>query len=242
LLAEVVEHVVDVEDIGHTELVNSFYEVLNIYAVEFKKIKLCEMVNQVDYQQKTLDKVAFRVHLNYLRDQILGDVFILKDIEPILPLLVACLEVREEDTQEDQVLREEVMELLKKLYEMHGYEKAKKDIEYSLVNDQRLYNIFFDSVTFKDIINENLRPKTTNPDFYSAPHVNERDHHEGFKNSDDEDDDFPLSNNYKLIESRPKTSCGLMINTTDDDFNGDRKDINFDLSPSQTDANEKDCK
>lgn len=242
LLSEVVEHIVDVEGIGHSELVTSFYEVLNSYAEEFKKSKMCELVAQVDYHRKTLDKVSFRVHLDYLIDQILGEVFFFEDIEPIIPLLVACLEDNEDETQEDEALKQQAMGMFFKLFGMHDSKEIANKIEKLLLNENKLYPIFFKKIKTKLMQEENQRPKTTNPDFYSVPWSNEKNYQEDKKDSEDEDDDFPLNNNYKLIESRPKTSCGLMINTKEDDEDAYRKDINFDLSPSQTDANEQECK
>ena len=49
-------------------------------------------------------------------------------------------------------------------------------------------------------------------------------------------DNFPLENEYKVIESRPKTTLQLLSSIED------RKDVNFELSPSNTNSNSKNGK
>lgn len=246
ILEQFVEHMIDVIEIGHNDILNDFYNILNSYTLDLKKQEISQILREVDYKDNQLDKISFKVHLQWFTTQILGQFFFLNDIEPCIPLLVRCLDDGNLGTEypEENPLKSEVSNMFKLTFELFGYDKAKKFIEVLLLKDQKLYSIFFNWFYSQGFVDENARPQTTTADFYSKspPKHNTKDQSEEEAQSEDDeakedsDDDFPLSDNYKVIESRPKTSMGLMINTEE------KKDVNFDLSPSQTDANEKHCK
>jgi hypothetical protein len=113
-----------------------------------------------------------------------------------------------------------------------------------------LYSIFFNWYYSQGFVDEHARPETATADYYSrsAQKQNEdfEEDHSTFE------DEFPLSNDYKLVESRPKTSMGLVADTQKISrdgapemvYLGDNNYITsdniknsseFDLSPSQTD-------
>jgi hypothetical protein len=114
-----------------------------------------------------------------------------------------------------------------------------------------LYSIFFNWYYSQGFVDENARPETATADYYSrsAQKQNEdfEEDHSTFE------DEFPLSNNYKLVESRPKTSMGFVVDNQKISRDGAPETIylgdnnyvtsdnvknssEFDLSPSQTDT------
>lgn len=243
ILKEFVPDMHDVAEIGHNEILNKFYKVLNSYTLDLKKAELSAILREVDFQENKLNKHSFRVHFQWFTTQILGQFFFLNDIEPWIPLLVTCLE--DADNLEESSLKNEVANLFKQTFELFGYDTTKKFIEVYLLKDTKLYSIFFHWFYSQGFVDEKSRPKTTSADFYpSSPkktkppvhddESDEADDEEQDKN-DESDDEFPMDSNYKVIESRPKTSIGnLMVN--------EKKDVNFDLSPSQNDTKEKHSK
>lgn len=160
------------------------------------------------------------------------------------------------ESPEDGSLKKEVAKLFRKTFESFGYDQAKKLIEVSLIKDEKLYSIFFNWYYSQGFIDENARPKTTTADFYNkSPQKANQEYDEDKDDHSVFEDEFPLSNNYKVVESRPKTSMGLVVNTQKDSqdvaseliylrdnnytSSGNVKhSSDFDLSPSQTDHNE----
>ena len=237
LLDQITEHIIDVEEIGHVDILNEFYKVLNTYTLELKKGEISSILNDVDFNNKKLDKTSFKVHFEWFTTQILGHFYTLNDIQPLIQLLVTCLEESNtgSETLEDNTLRQEVMGLFKKTFEMFGQDQARRFIEVALLKDQKLYEIFFNVFCTQMWLEENSRPKTADPDFYTSGKNATHEENKSEDEDDNDSDDFP-SNNYKLVESRPKTCIGFGTNESEQD----RKDLNFDLSPSQSGAN--DCK
>jgi hypothetical protein len=88
ILREFTEHMHDVAEIGHYDILNEFYKLLNSYTIDLKKVEISHILNEVDFCQNQLDRLSFKVHFQWFTSQILGDFFFLKDIEPCIPLLV----------------------------------------------------------------------------------------------------------------------------------------------------------
>lgn len=118
---------------------------LNNYTLELKKGEISSILNDVDFNNKKLDKTSFKVHFEWFTTQILGHFYTLNDIQPLIQLLVTCLEESNtgSETLEDNTLRQEVMGLFKKTFEMFGQDQARRFIEVALLKDQKLYEIFF---------------------------------------------------------------------------------------------------
>ena len=241
VLENFVESIIDVTEIGHHDILSNYYKILNSFTMDLKKQEISKIIREIDYVDQKLDDISFRVHFRWLTKEILGQFFFLNDIEPLIPLLVTSLTFENDgkESPDGVSFATEVANLFKLAFELFGEEKSKKFIEVILIKNQKLYSIFFNWYYTHGFMPQDNRPKTTNADFYtSSPnkkHDKEEDSLEESKSNDDNDDGFPLGDNYKVVESRPKTSLGVLIPK-------ERKDVNFDLSPSQTDSNEKHCK
>ena len=248
LLTEFAEHMENVSEIGHTEILNEYYKLLNSYVMNLKKIEVSQILREADFVNENLNEKSFKVHFDWFTTQILGNFFFLKDIESIIPLMVRCLieETQGNESPENKRLKSSVEKLFKQTFESFGHEKTKKFIEILLLNDKN-YAVFFNWYYSKGFVDEFARPKTADGDFYRKEVKNEENDknsgieeekksQEVIENEDDDrqsilSDEFPLGDNYKVIESRPKTSEGFFMKSE-----AERKEDNFSLS--QTDTNE----
>lgn len=243
VLDNFVESIIDVTEIGHDDILSNYYKILNSFTMDLKKQDISKIIKEIDYIDQKLDDISFRVHFRWLTKEILGQFFFLNDIEPLIPLLVTSLSLENDgkESPDEVSFATEVANLFKLAFELFGEEKSKKFIEVILIKNQKLYSIFFNWYYTHGFIPADNRPKTTNADFYpNSPNKKkdtdeDQDSLEESKSQEDHDDAFPLGDNYKVIESRPKTSLGVLTQK-------EKKDVNFDLSPSQTDSNEKHCK
>ena len=82
LLTVFTKHMIDVTEIGHTNILNDFYTILNSYTMELKKAEVSKLLREVDYSNGIFNKVPFETHFYWFTSQILGKFFFLKDIEP----------------------------------------------------------------------------------------------------------------------------------------------------------------
>lgn len=149
------------------------------------------------------------------------------------------------NSQEINTLRAEVADFFTKMFDTFGHEKVKRDIEVMLLKNQKLYAVFFEwfySEGFvqstgdkpnnkRDVLLEQTKKNSNKFEIEVEQHVRD------VRGSANEriDTKFNLEKGYKVVESRPKTTAmGLMASISED-----RKDVNFDLSPSQTNSNSK---
>ena len=243
-LENFVESIIDVSEIGHHDILANYYQILNSLTIDLKKQEISKIISEIDFVDQKLDNISFNVHFRWLRMEILGKFFILKDVEPLIPLLVTWLSYESDEKQstDEANLALESSNLLKLAFELFGEENTKRSIESLLIKSQKLYTFFFNWYYSQGFMSHDQRPKTTNADFYPrSPNkkdyasVDEDPFDKPESDNDEKEDNFPLGDNYKVVESRPKTSLGILISK-------EKKDVNFDLSPSQTDSNEKHCK
>lgn len=156
-------------------------------------------------------------------------------------------------SQEINTLKAQISDFFRKMFDMFGHEKVKRDIEIILIHSQKLYDIFHEWFYSEGHDSTEGKPKNTREGLLPEININraqnqkvEEEKHVRLSNQDhllnhirasaDEkyDDNFPLSNNYKAsAQSRPKTTLDHLSSTED------RKDVDFNLSPSQTNSNSK---
>jgi hypothetical protein len=241
LLNELTEHMLEVIETEQNDTLQSFYMLLNTYTLELKKqeiSKLLAKLNTNNFQEE-----LFSVHFTWFTSQILGNFFFLKDIEPVVPLLVKCLTLEDEGS-----LKQQVEALFKQTFDSFGFNEAKKFIELLLLKDAKLYSVFFDWCQNQGLAEEVQRPQTATADFYGKKSGKEEQKEkspmrkseerysakEEIKEEDEQsvfDEEFPISN--KVVESRPKTTMGLVSNTEEKPPHDE-----FELSPSQSENNE----
>lgn len=142
----------------------------------------------------------------------------MNDVKPLIPLLIECLQKSKEggDSQDINTLKHEVEEFFIKMFETFGHDKVKKDIELIVINNQRLYDIFFTWFYSNGFVSQDSRPKTTKGDFLHASKNSE------FLDLEEED------KSYSSPIARPKTTQAIIQQREE------RKDDEFDLSPSQS--------